>query len=92
MNQSSALPTPSHRLTLEQRKLLTLTGVTEVVRFDDSSVHLRTAQGELLITGSQLTLKALTPQGGQVVVEGEITALQYAKKPDRGGFWSRLLG
>ena len=41
-----------HRLTLSDRKKLTLTGVTEVVSFDEDTVVLNTGLGTLVIQGS----------------------------------------
>ena len=80
-----------HALTLDQRKRLTMTGVTEVVSFDEVSVVLKTGLGTLLVTGDQLQLKQLVPEGGSVAVEGRITGLTY-EEPRSGGWLSRLLG
>ena len=66
-----------HKLTLNERKSLTMSGVTEVVSFDDTAVVLRTALGVLTVHGQQLQLKNLSLDGGQVAVEGNISALVY---------------
>ena len=81
-----------HRVTLDQRRALTMTGVTEVISFDEESVVLKTELGTLLVQGRQLQLKALTPEGGQIAVEGTISALSYSEPRERGGWRSRLLG
>jgi len=81
-----------HKLTLNERKTVTMTGVTEVVSFDDTSVTLHTALGALMIQGEQLQLKSLSPDGGQMAVEGRINALAYEEPRPAGGFWRRLLG
>ena len=81
-----------HRLTLDQRRALTMTGVTEVISFDEESVVLKTELGTLLVQGRQLQLKALSPEGGQIAVEGTISALSYAEPRERGGWRSWLLG
>lgn len=80
-----------HKLCLEERKSLTMTGVTEVVSFDDSAVVLRTGLGTLLVQGQELQLKTLSLEGGQVAVEGSISALVY-EEPRQGFSWRRLLG
>ena len=82
----------SHKLNLMERKRLTMTGVTEVVSFDDSAVVLRTDLGTLLVQGSQLQLKQLTAEGGQVEVTGNIAALSYEEPRQRNGWLGRLLG
>ena len=66
-----------HKLTLNERKQLTLTGATEVVSFDENTVVLRTNLGTLIVQGHNLQLKTLSLDGGQVAVDGEIAALVY---------------
>ncbi len=79
-----------HALTLKERQALTMTGVTEVVSFDDNTVVLRTDLGTLVVRGSGLKLKTLSLEGGQVAVEGSISALGYEEP--RLSAWRRLLG
>ena len=78
-----------HKLTLNERKALTMTGVTEVVSFDESAVVLHTALGTLEIQGENLQLKTLSIDGGQVAVDGHISALYY-EEPRQSGFWRRM--
>ena len=80
-----------HQLTLAQRKKLTMTGVTEVVSFDDTAVVLETSLGTLVVQGQGLQLKTLSVDGGQVAVEGTVSGLQY-EEPRQGGWLRRLLG
>ena len=80
-----------HKLTLDERKSLTMTGVTEVVSFDDASVVLHTALGTLLVQGRELQLKQLALDGGSVAVEGHISVLSYEEPRQSGGWLSRLL-
>lgn len=80
-----------HKLALDGRKSLTMTGVTEVISFDDTAVLLRTSLGDLSVHGQQLQLKNLSLDGGQVAVEGSIAALVY-EEPRRGGGLKRLFG
>lgn len=82
----------SHKLSLEGRQKLSLTGVTEVVSFDDTAVVLRTGMGQLLVGGKDLQLKTLSLDGGQVAVDGQISLLQYEEPKVSGNFWRRLFG
>ena len=82
----------SHELTLKQRQKLTMTGVTEVVSFDDTAVVLETSLGTLVVQGRDLQLKTLSVDGGQVAVEGTVSALQYEEPRQGGGWLRRLLG
>lgn len=77
-----------HKLQLNERTSLTMTGVAEVVSFDENTVVLQTPLGLLVIQGQQLQLKNLTLEGGQVAVEGSIRALSYEEPRQTG--WRRL--
>lgn len=88
MNEKLESP---HRLTLNERKALTMTGVTEVLSFDENAIALRTDLGILQIHGSELQLKALSQENGSMMVEGTVSALVY-EQPRQGGFWRRLMG
>lgn len=81
-----------HRLSMEDRGKLTMTGVTEVVSFEEDLVVLRTGLGTLAVQGQQLQLKTLSLEGGQVAVDGNISALSYQEPRAAGGFFRRLLG
>ena len=87
MEKQPSLP---HKLTLNERSNLTMSGVTEVVSFDDAAVILHTDAGTLLVQGKELNLKTLQPEGGQVIVDGRITALSYEEPRPSGSFWRRL--
>lgn len=81
-----------HSLRLLGRAELTVTGVTEVSRFDEDGVLLQTDMGELTIQGEQLQLKELSLDGGRVAVSGSISALVYGGQRQSGGWLHRLLG
>lgn len=78
-----------HKLTLNERKMLTMNGVSEVVSFDEDCVVLRTELGTLLVQGQQLQLKTLSLEGGQVAVEGCVSALVYEETRRRRGWLRR---
>ena len=80
-----------HKLLLDERRQLTVSGVTEVVSFDDSTVVLQTSLGTLIVQGRELQLKTLSLEGGQVAVDGTVTALVY-EEPRTGGWRQRLFG
>ena len=81
-----------HKLMLNERKALTMTGVTEVVSFDDNAVILRTSLGTLVVHGKQLQLKTLSLDGGQVAVDGTIAGLIYEEPKAAGGWLRRMFG
>ena len=77
-----------HKLTLNERRQLSMTGVTEVVSFDEGCVVVKTSLGTLVVQGQSLQLKQL--EGGNVAVEGEIAGLQYEQNRPEGGWLSRI--
>ncbi len=81
-----------HALRLVGRADLTVTGVTEVSRFEEDAVLLQTDLGELTIQGESLQLKELSLDGGRVAVSGNISALIYGGPRQSGGWLHRLLG
>ena len=81
-----------HKLTMNERKKLTVTGVTEVISFEEDAVVLKTGMGILTVQGRQLQLKTLSVEGGQIAVEGHIAALQYEEPRQKGGWVHRLFG
>ena len=76
-----------HRLTLDERKKLTLTGAREVLHFDGELVELDTARGNLVIQGSELRLKCLSLEDGAVVIQGKISAVLYDEPKQKRGFF-----
>ena len=88
-----ARPELSHRIILEEREQLTVSGVEEVESFDESAIYLTTAQGPLEIQGEGLHIEKLSLDGGDLKVEGDIDAVTYEDDAggSRGGFLARLL-
>ena len=81
-----------HRLTLDERRKLTVTGVSEVVSFDEDAIILQTSYGKLTVYGQNLQLKQLTPEGGNVAVEGQVGSLSYEDQAPAGSWFRRLFG
>lgn len=70
-------------LFLENRKLLSLTGVNEVINFDEEKISLKTSLGPLLIKGSGLKMNKLDVQNGEVVIGGFISSINYLNKKNK---------
>ena len=82
-----------HRLTLSERGKLTVTGVEEVLRFDETEVEMRTARGDLIVRGAVLHAGRLAIDTGELGIDGAVSELLYADEPAKGeGFFARLFG
>lgn len=80
-----------HNLILEDRRRLSVSGVTEVVSFDECQAVMETDRGLLTVEGSELHMEKLSLDVGELTLEGEIDALAYAReRKSKGGFWSRV--
>lgn len=91
--EDRARPALGHRVLLEERGQLVISGVEEVESFDESTIFLTTAQGCLEIQGEELHIEKLSLDGGDLKVEGRVNALIYGEeRRERGGLLSRLLG
>lgn len=65
---------------LENRNRLTLTGIEEVISFDDEKILLNTTLGALTIKGSELKMNKLDVQNGDVIIVGNISSIVYSGK------------
>ena len=93
MNEYHTAPLLPHRLELLDRERLTVSGVEDVERFDETGIIMATAAGTLIVTGEGLHIGKLSLDGGELFVEGRIDSLVYEdSRPDRGGLLRRLLG
>ena len=82
----------AHEIQLIAREEMTVSGVDEVISFDDESVHLKSSEGELFVEGSQIKIGALDTVGGTVSLSGRINAIYYAGDGgEKKGFFSRLM-
>ena len=82
-----------HRLQIEGREKLSISGVEDVERFDDQCIVLRTGAGVLVVSGESLHIGKLSLDGGEMQVDGRIDAVTYEDTEVRqGSFLSRLFG
>lgn len=81
-------------LTLIGRSKATFTGVEDVDCFNEQVIVLRTPLGALTVAGDALNISELNLSDGRLVVDGEITSLEYSdsKKTPGRGFFGKLFG
>jgi len=80
-------------LVLYQRNRMNLTGIEDVVSFDELSIYLITQNGNLLIEGDDLHITTLDVAAGNMTVDGKIRAVIYNDKEikKKEGFFSRMI-
>lgn len=67
---------------LENRKKLSISGVNDVLSFDDQIVILDTNLGMLTIKGKDIRITKLTLDTTDVLIEGMINSLSYSEKKE----------
>lgn len=80
-------------LSLDSRKKLSLTGVQEVISFNEEEIDLTTELGQLKIKGNNLKMNKLDVQNGELVIVGVIDSCMYMnreKKKDNDSIISKL--
>ena len=87
------MPLSAHRLELTGRERLTVSGVEDVERFDETGIVMSTGAGVLVVTGENLHIGKLSLDGGELHVDGRIDSISYEEVgAGRGGFFQRLFG
>ena len=85
MNDPIQSPTPtrdkSHTLTAREREQISVSGVSEVVSFDETNVRLITSRGILNLEGEGLRIHVLNTADGAVAVTGKLGGVLY-EDPD----------
>ena len=73
--------TKMQNVILENRNKLHLTGVLDVLNFDEEIVTVETELGVLIVKGSDLRLNKFNLENSELSIDGEVNSLTY---DDRG--------
>lgn len=75
-------------LVLENREKLNVTGILDILSFDDQIIIVETELGLLTIKGEDLKINKLNIETSDLIVEGIINSLVYSgnsESPKKGG-------
>lgn len=67
-------------LVLENREKLSISGVLDVLSFDDQVVILETELGMLTIKGENIRINKLSIDTSEVIIDGNISSISYSDK------------
>lgn len=81
-------PELPHGFTLQDRKKITMSGVSDVQTFDEKQVIVLTTQGRLVIRGSGLHVDQLSLETGDLQLSGHIDTMEYTE--NGGSLWKRI--
>lgn len=74
----------NQNLILENRKNLSISGITDVDSFDEKAICLYTQLGELTIQGKELHIDSMSVETGDMTITGDIWAIVYGDKERKG--------
>lgn len=81
-----------HNVIMEKRSKLNMSGVSEVVSFDDETVVLKTDMGLLTVKGTKLNIGGFSATSGELNMSGSVYALVYTQnEAAKGNILKRLL-
>ena len=81
-----------HSVTLDRRENISVTGVLDVISFDEEAIVIDTELGILILKGAGLHVNKLNLDNGELEIDGEITALNYEESHSLGKGKPKFLG
>lgn len=81
----------THKLILNNRRTCNLTGINDVLSFDENEIILETEQGMLMIKGNELHVNRLMLDKGEVDVDGHIDSFTYSEQSNMAAKGESLL-
>lgn len=69
----------NHRIKFDNREEGFLSGIIDVISFDSDEIILESYQGGIILKGSDLHIKNLNLDNGEVSVDGRIDSFTYTK-------------
>ena len=83
-----------HRLIIDKREKIEVSGVLNVDSFDDQEIILETDQGLLAMRGEDLHINHLNLEQGELIIEGFFLELAYSEERNlrRIDRWKIFLG
>lgn len=83
----------AHSIFIEDRKKAVLTGICEIISFDENEIRMELEDTELVIQGEELKIDSFSNGSGDVSVSGVIDSATYLSRKqntDRRGMLKRL--
>lgn len=71
-----------HEVRLLSREKMNISGIREILNFDDSSVNLKTVCGDMCIEGAELHITVLNIEKGEIEMNGKISSVYYYDAPE----------
>lgn len=81
-----------HNVIMEERKKLVLSGVLEVISFEEDNAELKTTLGDLTVRGSDFKMENYNSETGDLNISGNVYAFVYTNDnaENKGGILKRI--
>lgn len=81
---------PGHKIIMSGRTNGIISGVLDVIEFDNNMVNLDTSMGRLVIKGRDMKVKGINLEKAEVEVEGNVDSIVYSQKQVNESLIKRL--
>lgn len=90
MNEKETVISP-HTLFMDNRKKITLTGVKDIISFDEENVSLISSMGKVVIRGKDIRIESFGSDSTDMEIEGKFDAVVYlSDNSHKSGFIQRI--
>ncbi|MBQ7578929.1 MAG: hypothetical protein IJT25_00110 [Clostridia bacterium] len=79
-----------HKVEMVSRKLLTISGVQEVISSQDNLVSIKTVCSAMQISGNSLRIAKLDLDKGLLEIEGNLSGIKYLGSSTKKSFFARI--
>jgi sporulation protein YabP len=79
-----------HKIIFSGRNQGVITGVKDVVEFDNNMIDLDTSMGKLIIKGKNMKVKGINLEKGEAEVEGNVDSIVYSSGSKDESFIKKL--
>lgn len=91
-NQTQAKPPENSSIFIQNRENTTITGVQDLVKYNQNEIVVQTTLGLVLITGTDMVVEKLDVETKELTFIGKVISLIYSNaKQEKKSFFKRLI-
>ena len=90
MSEYNFIENGKNNIIIENREKASISGVSEVISFDEREITMDTCQGRLTIIGEGMHVEKLNLDIGEIALSGRIDGFEYSGKQKEKSFWSKI--
>ena len=80
----------AHKIILEQRERMEISGVEDVISFDECGIVLKTVMGILSVDGAELRIINLNVDAREIEISGKVSGVIYqGSQAPKGSFFKK---